>query len=456
MASVFEKNGHFYLRYKDARGRWRAVKSGATKKTEARRLADDKERLCERVRLGVEKAGDECAEPSIRVLLEWWLERVWKSKPSYGKAHSAIHRHLMNAPFAAKTPKELSAGEIEEYFEEKTQTPGPKGKPLGPQAINHLRSFLRRTFKAAIKKRKIAGPNPVDEVKVWKVPKRKPDFLRAHEVAPVLASVPPKWRSLFATAVYTGLRKGELFGLKKADVDLSIGMIFVRRSYDRETTKGGHEDGIPIASEVAPYLEEAIERSPSELVFPRPEGTMYPDTTKLEGVLRRALRRAGVIIGYRHKCRKQGCGYVEAATDSTIRRCPTHRHLMWVASVVRPIRFHDLRHTTGSLLAMQGAELHTIQKIMRHKDPRITSETYLHLDPSYLRAEIERLSFGVPAPAKACNETEGADPLVSIVCPAKGEGGSEGDRDSLETLAPRTLTVERDIGFEPTTFSLGS
>ena len=134
-----------------------------------------------------------------------------------------------------------------------------KGKPLGPQAINHLRSFLRRTFKAAIKKRRIAGPNPVDEVKVWKVPKRKPDFLRAHEVAPVLASVPPKWRSLFATAVYTGLRKGELFGLNKADVDFDIGMIFVRRSYDRATTKGGHEDGIPIATQVTLALRDQKE-----------------------------------------------------------------------------------------------------------------------------------------------------------------------------------------------------
>src|SRR5665213_3162968 len=79
-----------------------------------------------------------------------------------------------------------------------------------------------------------------------------------------------------------------------------------------------------------------------------------------------------------------------------LRRCPTHRHVMWVTSVVRPIRFHDLRHTTGSLLAMLGAEMHTIQKIMRHKDPRVTSETYLHLDPSYLRKEIDRLTFGAP------------------------------------------------------------
>jgi hypothetical protein len=93
---------------------------------------------------------------------------------------------------------------------------------------------------------------------------------------------------------------------------------------------------------------------------------------------------------------------------------------------------------------------------MPHKDPRITSETYLHHEPGYLRAEIERLSFGVPAPAKACNEPAAADQLVSIVCLEKRAGGSEGDQDSLEALAPQTLAIERDIGFEPTTFSSGT
>jgi hypothetical protein len=64
-----------------------------------------------------------------------------------------------------------------------------------------------------------------------------------------------------------------------------------------------------MATELVPYLKEAVKRSPSELVFPRPDGKMYPETTKLEDVLRRALRRAGIILGYRHKCRKQGCGH---------------------------------------------------------------------------------------------------------------------------------------------------
>ena len=109
---------------------------------------------------------------------------------------------------------------------------------------------------------------------------------------------------------------------------------------------------------------------------------------------------------------------------------------------------------------MLSAEMHTIQKIMRYKDPRVTSETYLHLDPSYLRKEIDRLTFGAPETiqdeAPVSTPAAAADPLVSIVCLAGGEGGSPGDHDPLETLAAGAVTMERDIGFEPTTFSLGS
>jgi integrase len=62
---------------------------------------------------------------------------------------------------------------------------------------------------------------------------------------------------------------------------------------------------------------------------------------------------------------------------------------------VRPIRFHDLRHTTASLLLMAGANPAAVQRILRHSDPRLTTEVYGHLVPDYLRAEIDRLSFGI-------------------------------------------------------------
>jgi len=47
---------------------------------------------------------------------------------------------------------------------------------------------------------------------------------------------------------------------------------------------------------------------------------------------------------------------------------PRHDHNLWVMAVVRPIRFHDLRHTTGSLLTMRGANTGFVQRIMRHSE----------------------------------------------------------------------------------------
>ena len=163
---------------------------------------------------------------------------------------------------------------------------------------------MRRAFKAAIGERMIPGPNPIEGVRRWVVPKRLPDFLCFHEVPLVLAALRSKWRDVFATAIYAGLRKGELFGLRKTDVDLEIGVIMVKRSHDRVTTKGKRSDAIPVAAELRLYLEHALGVSPSDLVFPREDGTMYAETAQLEMVLRRALRKAGLVSGYRHKCRK--------------------------------------------------------------------------------------------------------------------------------------------------------
>jgi hypothetical protein len=110
--------------------------------------------------------------------------------------------------------------------------------------------------------------------------------------------------------------------LRKSEVDLSSRLLTVARSYGRETTKGGHSDVIPIASELVPYLEQAIGSSPSELVFPNPDGSMRRLDVALESVLRRAMGREGLVIAWRPVCRKSGCEHVEEAADAALRRCP--------------------------------------------------------------------------------------------------------------------------------------
>jgi len=80
-----------------------------------------------------------------------------------------------------------------------------------------------------------------------------------------------------------------------------------------------------------------------------------------------------------------------------VRPCPTCGFKLWPTGKVRHIRFHDLRHTYASVLLMFGANLVSVQKLLGHSDPKITERRYGHLLPNFMRAEVDRLRFGLGA-----------------------------------------------------------
>lgn len=143
-----------------------------------------------------------------------------------------------------------------------------KSKTLAPKTVNQLRTFILVAINFAKRAGKFEGENPARDVKPRRVPRRLYEYLRAEEVPRVLEKMDERHPPIFATAIYTGLRKGELFGLRKSDVDLKMRLLCVMRSHERDTTKGRHADAIPIALDLIPYLEQAILASPSELIFP--------------------------------------------------------------------------------------------------------------------------------------------------------------------------------------------
>ena len=345
MASVYPKGDKWYAHYKDERGRWRDRALAARTKTEAKRLASDLERQCERQRLGLDPMPLPDGGGTLEALLKWWLKTYSEKSGSHQQNSSAVRLHLLSSPLAELRLVEVTSGRVDAFLHAKSDV-------LGPQSVNHLRRFLMSAFTCAIRTERYPGPNPVLAVPRRTIPATKPGYLRADEVPRMLAALSLTWRPLFATAIYAGLRKGELLGLLKSDVDLPAGLLTVARSYATPYPKGKRVEVIPIATELRPFLEVAIRNSATQFVFPKEDGTMMDRQTKLQEVLRRALARAGIVLGYAHVCRKRGCEYVERAPDAALRRCPKHGHKLWPKGVVRPITFHHLRHTTASLLMM--------------------------------------------------------------------------------------------------------
>ncbi len=386
MASVFEKHGKYYARWKDAAGRWRKQATSCRTKRDAQRDADDLERKAERQRKGLEPLAQDAPQMTFAELFEWW----WKE---YGTRlhgdNEAFARKRLLLPLGGLAVVEVTAAKIEGALQGLSDE-------LSPKSLNGLRGNVHTIFARAIERGLWQGQNPAKAVKRRKVPRKVFDTLRADEVPALRAALTPQWRPLFACAVYTGMRKGELLGLRKSDVDLVEGTITVRRSYEHDTTKGGHADVLPIAQALQPLLDEAIGASKTELVFPALDGSMRTDETDLQQVLRRAMGRAGLVRGYLHVCRRKGCGREEQAADSEPRQCPSCKMKLWPKALPRPLRFHDLRGTTATLLARAGVPLVVAQRMLRHADPRLTANVYTRVDLADLRAGVARLPPLVP------------------------------------------------------------
>jgi hypothetical protein len=184
---------------------------------------------------------------------------------------------------------------------------------------------------------------------------------------------------------------------------------------------------------------------------------MTAEGVQLEPVLRRALHRAGIVESWLHKCRRQGCDYVETAQDDELRRCPRCQMKLWPSGQVRPIRFHHLRHTTASLLLMRGADVAAVQRILRHSDPRLTTETYGHLVPDYLRSQIDRLSFGLQSRRPRLATTRKPSPRfrlgLLLFCSRSLKTWEKALPQAISKLNRRgDLKVVGATGFEPATF----
>ncbi len=262
--------------------------------------------------------------------------------------------------------------------------------------------MLHVVFAKARRAGRWIGENPLTATEPRKVPKRVYVTLTPEQMARMLEHIPEEWRPLFACGPALGLRKGELYALRKSDVDLERATLTIARSHLRDTTKTSAAALLPLPAALLPWIKHQIENAPGPLLFPAPDGSQRGRDIQPQKVLRRALARAGIASAWDHRCR--WCKHSEQHQDREQRFCPkcvkrtnglgkpakeTRGRMLWAKAVPLPMRFHDLRHLYATEMLRCGVDVHRVQRLMRHSDVRVTTGTYAHLLVEDLRAAVD-------------------------------------------------------------------
>lgn len=204
-------------------------------------------------------------------------------------------------------------------------------------------------------RRGLIGQNPMGRLERGERPsvnRQEMRVLDREEITALLGAADTAARPLLATAIFTGLRLGELLALTWANMDFDGGVLHVRRQLDRtgervEPKTGQAVRDVVLMPALARTLREHRLRSPhsgeEDLVFPSAVGAGL-DHTIPRRMLARAVRSAELDVADKPK-----------------------------------LRFHDLRHTFASIVIAQGQNVVFVSRQLGHSSPDITLKVYAHL-----------------------------------------------------------------------------
>jgi integrase len=309
----------------------------------------------------------------FEAICTYWLEHRASQKRSGHHDESIIRAHL-RPTFGSFALHEIGVAQIDKFILDRAH--------LNKKTVaNHL-TLLGAMLNAA---KDIGWLAVVPRIRKPKVRMFANDFsyLRTDdEIRTFLVAAneeDAKVFAFYASAVYTGMRAGELAGLHWGDVSFERRLLTVQRSFSGPT-KAEDVRYVPILDPLLPLLRQRRLATNNRLVFPNDAGEMFDQSARIfQESFHRVLKRAGFAMIER---------------DGKLRRY---------------IRFHDLRHTFASQWVMKGGDLFKLQKILGHKTVQMTMR-YAHLAPHAFSEDFKRLGGAAPTMSNA--STEGVRKIV--------------------------------------------
>jgi integrase len=262
-------------------------------------------------------------------------------KPSALRAYEGAMRLRVLPVFGSVRLADLSRPELQEFAD------GLLAEALSPSGIQVALLPVRAIYRRAISRGELVV-NPCSGLQLPAVRGRRERYASAEEAEALIAAAPARDREIWATAMYAGLRLGELRALRVDDVDLAGGVIQVERGWDpaegeiKLKSHAGRRK-VPIAAVLRDHLLDLVARSGrtgSELIFGR-----TPESPFAANMLQRRADMA------------------------------------WKDAGLERLTPHECRHTFASLMIAAGVNAKALSTFMGHAKIGITLDRYGHLMP---------------------------------------------------------------------------
>jgi len=269
----------------------------------------------------------------------WTLSRLWQEYITHKPLTKSLRTNkgqflnFIEPALGQKEPKDLSPLDLDRLRI-------GVAKNHKPQTVKHVISLLVRIVNYGV--RLGLCPGLAFKAPTIKVHNLKTEDLSQDQLSDLLAAIDQDWdiqaANFMRMALFTGMRRGELFKLRWEDVDFERGFIHIRQP------KGGKDQAVPMNQAAREVLGNHPRNDDSPFVFPGRGGKQRVEIRRPVDRIRKA---AGLPPGF------------------------------------RPL--HGLRHVYASILASSGqVDLYTLQKLLTHKSPQMTAR-YAHLRDEALR-----------------------------------------------------------------------
>ena len=233
------------------------------------------------------------------------------------------------------------------------------GEDAAPSTVRNALMPLRVIYRRALRD-DLVSVNPCTGIELPANRRRRERVASRDDAADLIAALDtPFDKALWATALYAGLRSGELMALRWADVDLAEGSIRVERAYD-----------------------------PKACEFIEPKSRAGRRRVPIASALRLALLEHRVAAGSPEPgalvFAEQGRPFDDEAARARARAA-------WDETELEPIGLHEARHTAASMMIAAGINLKALSEFLGHSSITITLDLYGHLLPGAIAEAADLL-----------------------------------------------------------------